>query len=301
MTSRTEALTPAAAADTDRTAQQIARNSRSSFTVSFAFLDKDRRRALTSVYAFCRVVDDAVDDPANPADPEGELACWENELARAEDGDPETDVGREVQRAMRRFGVQRRHLQNVIDGVRMDLDSPRFEDFAELESYCFKVASSVGLACLPIFGARGAEAERYALHLGQALQHTNILRDLRGDAREGRVYVPRALLEELEIDPEWLRGEADAGHYSLVGPMAALTGALAARAHAHFERANACLDADMRRKVLPAEIMGAVYREVLRRLERLGGAVCTTRRVRLPKLRKLMIALAVRRRIRRGR
>lgn len=301
MTIRSQAIETPGQLQVSRTPREIARTSRSSFTVSFAFLDRDRRRALTAIYAFCRVVDDAVDDADRVASAESELGMWEGELAAAESGDPQTGVGRELGVAMRRFGVQRRHLQSVVDGVRMDLDEVSFASFADLESYCFKVASSVGLACLPVFGARGAEAERYALHLGHALQLTNILRDLRGDALEGRTYVPTDLLEELGIDPAWLKGDADPEVYSLVGPMAALTGVLTARAKAHFERADAAIDPELRRKMLPAEIMAGVYKELLVRLEKLAGGVCLSRRVRLPNWRKLLIALAVRRRVRRER
>ena len=289
----------AAASHEQRTPVEIARRSRSSFLVSFGFTDPERRRGLVAVYAFCRVVDDAVDSPADVETRRSELALWEQELERACRGEAATEVGRALQQTMRRFGVERRHLRSVIDGVATDLDGPDFASMAELEAYCFKVASSVGLACLPVFGVGGADAERYALHLGQALQVTNILRDLRSDAEEGRVYMPRELLEELGVEPTWLRGGAADEVYSLHGPMAALTGVLSARAYAHFERAAACLDAEMQKKLLPAEVMGAVYRRLLVKLERLGGEVCRSPRVRVPGWRKMWIALSVRRRIRR--
>lgn len=266
--------------------------------MSFALAGSERRRGLVAVYAFCRVVDDAVDEPAPVSERVAKLEYWSQELERAAHGQPSSGIGRELQHAMRRFGIDKRHLRSVIDGVRSDLGGAAFETFADLEAYCFKVASSVGLACLPVFGARGPDAERYALHLGQALQLTNILRDLRGDALAGRIYVPRALLAELGIEPHWLRGEAEPEVYSLVGPMAALTGVLGARAFAHFGRAAECADAKMRRLLLPAEVMGAVYRDLLRRLERLGGEVCRARRVRVPRWRKVMITLATRARVR---
>jgi phytoene synthase len=285
-------------ADT-RSPDEIARRSGSSFLVSFGVLDTERRRGLTAIYAFCRVVDDVADGDAPLAARQQELDRWEAELERAAHGEARTPVGQEIHRAVRRFGVDLRHLRAVLAGVRQDLDDTVLVTTADLEAYCFKVASSVGLACLPVFGAHGERAERYALHLGQALQHTNILRDLRSDALDGRCYVPAELLDELGVERAWLRGDGPAEVYAPGGAMAGLTGVFAARAMAHFDRAEACLDGELRALLQAPEVMGAVYRDLLKRLERLGGEVCRqARRVRVPRWRKLLLAFAVRRRAR---
>jgi len=276
---------------------QIASRSGSSFLVSFGLLEPARREALTAVYAFCRVVDDAVDEAADVESGRSNLAYWADELERADQGTPESPVGRALQDSMKRYGVDRRHLQALIDGVALDLEGARFKTFEELERYCFGVASSVGLACLPVFGASGEAAERYAVDLGQALQHTNILRDLRGDAREGRVYVPLELLERHSADPDWLDGGGPVSAYAPGGAVDQVACAVAERARAHFARVDAlALDAADRRALLPAEVMGQVYRHLLGRLERLGGRVCRRRKQRVPSWRKLLIAMSARRR-----
>lgn len=277
---------------------RIARRSGSSFLVSFGLLEPERREALTAVYAFCRVVDDAVDDAPDVDAGREALAYWTAELDRADGGAPESPVGRALQDSMKRYGVERRHLESLIEGVTRDLGAARYATLEELESYCFCVASSVGLACLPVFGARGEVAERYAIDLGQALQHTNILRDLRPDALEGRVYVPGDLLEEHAAEPSWLEGAGPAEAYSQGGAIDRVVRAMAARARDHFERADrAELDVAQRRALVPAAVMGEVYRDLLTRLERHGGQVCRRRKVRVPSWRKLLIALAVRRRV----
>jgi phytoene synthase len=278
-----------------RSPQEIVRRSRSSFAAAFGALDRERRHGLIAIYAFCRVIDDAADQGGDLGARRNELDRWQHELELAEHGTPRTPVALELQRAFRRFGVEPRHLHNVLDGVRSDLDHVSFDTSAELESYCFKVASSVGLACMPLFGAKGERAERYARHLGQALQHTNILRDLRADAAAGRVYVPGELLQQLEVDSQWLSGRGPDLVYRHDGPMAALTGALSSRAAAHFECAGACLDPTLRRRLLAPEIMGAIYRDLLQRLERHGGELCRqAQRVRVPRWRKLWLAAATR-------
>jgi phytoene synthase len=278
--------------------REITRRSGSSFTVSFGFLSLERREALTAIYAFCRVVDDAVDDAPDPAAGRTALAFWNDELARAALGEARSAVGIAIGDAMRRFGVEQRHLQSVADGVAMDLDEVAYSTFDELRLYCFRVASSVGLACLPVFGATGEAAERYATDLGLALQHTNILRDQRSDAEQRRIYVPRELLDPHGVESAWLEGRGPAEVYRPGGPMATVAQAMAARARSHFDLAVAALgevEPGARRGLLPAEVMGAVYREVLVRLERLGGEICRRRRVRVPSWRKLWLALGVRR------
>lgn len=278
-----------------RPPEEIARRSGSSFLVSFGALDAEHRKALTAVYAFCRVVDDAADDAPDRASGERALAFWEDELQRARRGEATTPLGRGLGEAIARFGVDPRHLHDVVEGVRWDLQARPMATAADLERYCFLVAGSVGLSCLPLFGASGERAERYAIELGHALQLTNVLRDLRADFEIGRVYVPNELLARLGVEPAWLGGGGPDEVYRDGGPVAGVVAWLAGGAHEHFAASRALLDGELRRKLVPAEIMGAVYRDLLVRLERLGPAVCRRPRVRVPRWRKLWLAWRTRR------
>ena len=284
--------------------EEIARRSGSSFLVSFSALTGGRRAALTAVYAYCRVVDDAVDDCDSVEQGRAELGFWREDLARAQVGEARSAVCRALTAAMRDHGVERGHLDNVAEGCARDLDPCAIATQDDLESYCYLVASSVGLACLPLFGAQGPAAERFADHLGHALQLTNILRDQRHDAEIGRVYVPGDWLSELGVDPAWLTGRGPDAAYAPGGPMAALAARLVARARARFAAAETELDSDpvgeLRARLVPARIMGAVYRDLLDRLERAGGNICRSRRIRVPRWRKLLIARRIRRDARRS-
>lgn len=272
---------------------RIVRRSGSSFLVSFSALERERRRGLTAIYAFCRVIDDAADAGADPAQARADLEFWRAEAGR---GDPTTEVGRELAWAVRRFGVEARHLDAVLDGVTSDVGRVDIASSAELEQYCFRVACSVGLACLPVLGAAGEAAARYAIELGHALQLTNILRDLRSDARAGRIYVSRDLRARHGVEDAWLEGRGPPHVYARGGAVDALAADLVGLARARFAVAEACLDDALRARLVPAEIMSTVYRELLRRLEQLGGAICTERRVRVPLWRKLWLARRARKR-----
>jgi phytoene synthase len=177
-----------------------------------------------------------------------------------------------------------------------DLEGARYADLAALEVYCHRVASAVGLACLPVLGVEGELAERFAERLGRALQLTNILRDLRADAELGRVYVPCVWLQSCGVEVEWLRGSGPAAVYAEGGQVARLCARLAAVARERFAEAGAALlelPAAARRRLLPARIMGVVYRDLLRRLEARGGGLGGAR-VRVPRARKLWLAAATR-------
>ena len=271
---------------------EITRRSRSNFALSFAFLAKERRRALRAIYAYCRAVDDAADDPEDPATAREHLGFWRDELARVAAGDPRTETGRELRWAASEFDVEIGHLREILDGVAMDLDPVEFVDLAALDAYCHKVASAVGLACLPVFGAEGPKSEEYATTLGLALQLTNVLRDLRTDAVRGRVYLPRDALERHGVDPAWLRGEAEPERYAKDGPVHGLVSELAAIAAQRFARTDELLDPRARSQLVPAEIMKAVYRRLLARIERRRGRIDRQKRVRLGRARKLSIALS---------
>lgn len=276
---------------------EIAARSGSNFLIGFRCLSAQRRSGMTAIYAFCRVVDDAVDDAADARDGAERLAFWRAELEAAERGTPRTPVGRALQRAFADFGGDGAALRELMLGVAMDLDGTDYADQEQLEVYCHRVASAVGLACLPVLGASGPDAERYAVELGRALQFANILRDLGADARAGRVYVPRTWLRDSGVAVDWLRGEP-AGSGVAAAEMAArlakLRDLVAGAARTHFAAADAALrrlPPTVRRRLLPPRIMGVVYRDLLGRLER-SAVDLAGPRMRVPRLRKLWLVAA---------
>ena len=267
----------------------IARQSRSSFLAAFVFLAPERRRGLEAIYAFCRAVDDAADDARDAAQADAWLGFWEAELDAAVAGEPSTPTGRAIQEAIGCFGVDPEHLRAVIRGVRMDAEPVAFESLADLDEYCHLVASAVGLACLPVFGASGREADDYARKLGLALQLTNVLRDIAEDARLGRIYLPRDSLVRHGVDPAWLGGGGPAAAYAAGGPVEALVEDLAAQAAARFDAAAQALPRGQERALRPARAMAAVYARLLVLVRRRGGRIDQGGRLRVTRLRKILI------------
>lgn len=274
---------------------EVLARSGSNFATGFLCLDAERRAGMTAIYAFCRAADDAVDDAPDPATARAHLQFWRDELAAAAGRRAKTEVGLAVQVAMERFGVAAAPLEALLDGMAMDVEPRGCADEDELRTYCWRVASAVGLACLPVLGAVEPAAERFADALGKALQFTNILRDLRTDAEVGRIYVPRAWLAECGVEPGWLLGRGPEAAYRAGGPVAQLCARLAGLARIEFVHADAALRTlprRSRRALVPARIMGVVYRDLLQRLERRAGELILPR-VRVPKSRKLWLALLV--------
>jgi phytoene synthase len=264
---------------------------KTSFYYSFLVLPATQRRAIIAVWDFCRAVDDAVDE-AEPAGPAGVPASaraavefWREELARCYDAaTPQTPQGRQLQPFIAQFDLPREAFANVIDGVAMDLDTHRYQTFDDLLKYCHRVASAVGLICIKIFGCRDPRARDYALDLGVALQLTNIIRDVKADLEQGRVYLP---LDDLaaagcSID-DLARGVVSA-------PVRRLLAFECERAHQFYERAITSRPPQERRRLVAAEIMRAVYSETLRRIERRGYDVFSGR-ARVPRPRQALIAI----------
>jgi 15-cis-phytoene synthase len=260
---------------------------KTSFYYSFLVLPPEQRRAIIAVWDVCRAIDDAVDEhPVEGAETaHAAVVFWRAEVARCFGGEaPVTPQGRRVQPFISQFELPRQAFDDVIDGVAMDLDTMRYQTFAELFEYCRRVASAVGLICIRIFGCRSDGACEYALNLGVALQLTNVLRDVRDDAERGRLYLPLADLAECGCTEEELR----AGR--LTAPVRRLLEFECARAREFYRRAAAALPAEDRRKLVAAEIMRAVYFETLRKIERKGYDVFSAR-VRVPRPRQAAIAL----------
>jgi phytoene synthase len=272
-------------------AADITTQSRSNFFLAFRVMPKARRDAIYAVYAYCRLIDDIVDSDAPVESKEAALAAWEKELLTAFSNDrPRHPIAQALQDAHRRFGIRYEHALLVLKGCQMDLHKRRYATWAELSDYCFHVASAVGLLCIALFGCRHPEASTYAVHLGQALQLTNILRDVAEDAARDRIYVPKEALAEFGVsEQDVLEGKR--------GPhMLWLLRHLAGRARQEYALARTSLPPGDRRVLLPAEIMGSIYFAVLQEAERQGDAVLLSEvSCKLPKHRKLnrvMVAAA---------
>jgi phytoene synthase len=259
------------------------------FYYSFLVLPAEKRRAIVAVWDFCRAVDDAVDCP--PADlvgssPAEALRQWRSELAACYgEQKPLTEQGRNLKPFVARFALPRRPLEDLIEGVEMDTVTRRYQTFDDLYQYCIRVASAVGLLCIEIFGYRDPTTREYAVALGVALQLTNIIRDVPADLRAGRLYLPLEDLQRFGCTEDDLRG-------GLSDRVVALLEHECGRAREYYGKARAALPATDRRRLVPAEIMGAIYFAILRRIERRGYDVFSEV-VRVPRPRRAWIAATV--------
>lgn len=279
----------------DPSPELVARTSGSSFLPSFLALEPERREALTAVYAFCRVVDDAVDEAPDPVSARRALDGWRQELEAALAGHAQTAIGRAVAAAVARYRIDPAPLRELIDGVALDIEPTRLRTVADMERYCYLVAATVGLACLPVFGATSEGSRRYATELGHALQLVNILRDLRSDGARGQVRVAEELLAGHGVDPDWLRGQPPPAACADDGPLDRLSADLAERARERFARADAALPPQEFAALLAPRIMAAIYRALLNRIRRHRGRL-PARPVRVPRWQKLWLAWRERRR-----
>jgi phytoene synthase len=240
-------------------------------------------------------VDEAMPEGQSPLSPaararaEAELNGWRDELARSFDttgraGVPQTSQGRALRPLVTAFNLPRQPFEDLIDGVAMDLAHVRYETIEELLEYCRRVASAVGLICIEIFGCRDQSAREYAINLGLALQLTNIVRDVGVDLRRGRVYLPQEDLRRFNVSEDALQRGI------VTEPVRALLKFEIARARDYFDRAARALPRGDARRLVAAEIMGAIYQEILRRIEANGYDVFT-QVIRVPRPARLLIAL----------
>jgi phytoene synthase len=245
-----------------------------SFYYSFLVLPAEQRRAIVAVWDFCRAVDDTVDQPSRRAAlpssmreaPVADLLrMWRHEVACCfGEGTPQTAHGRHLLPFVSPFHLPRQAFEDLIDGVEMDLVPRRYATFDELREYCLRVASAVGLVCVEIFGYRNPIARDYAIDLGIALQLTNIIRDLRGDLAEGRLYLPMEDLDRFGCTEDDLRRGA------LTDPVRSLLRFQCTRARQFYQRAADLLPREDARRLVAAEIMGGIYFGILQRIERAG-------------------------------
>lgn len=267
--------------------QDKAARSGSSFYYAFLFLPPKKRAAITAFYAFCREVDDVVDDAIDLSVAGAKLAWWQKEVTAAFDGSPTHPVTQALMPLAQDFDIDRRHLDAVIQGCRIDLEQNRFLDFSALENYCHLVAGVVGEVACNIFGRETTDTIQYAHRLGLAMQLTNIIRDVGDDARRGRIYLPISELQQFEVKAHELLLRQSPWGYS--DRFMALMRFQAQRAHQLFDEAFALLPQVDRARQRPGLMMANIYRSLLREIEA-GGFQVLHQRTSLTPLRKLWIA-----------
>ncbi len=267
----------------DQYCQDKAVRSGSSFYYSFLFLPPQRRRAITALYAFCREVDDVVDECTDIGVARTKLAWWRQELARLYAGEPQHPVTRALAPAVRPFGIKHEYLAEIIDGMEMDLSQNRYPDFAALEQYCHRVAGVVGLLAASIFGYRDERTLAYAHTLGLAFQLTNIIRDVGEDSRKGRIYLPLSELQQFKVSA------ADILRARQTEDFARLMAFQIERAEGYYNAALEQLPLVDRKAQRPGLIMAAIYRALLREIADEGCKVLSQRTALTP-VHKLWIA-----------
>ena len=264
--------------------QQKAASSGSSFYYSFLFLPPERRRAITALYAFCREVDDIVDECQDPQLAATKLVWWRTEIDRLYDGKPEHPVTQALQAVLPQFNLPREQLLEIIDGMEMDLTQTRYLDFKALSLYCYRVASVVGLLAAEIFGYTDRKTQKYAHDLGMAFQLTNIIRDVGEDARRGRIYLPIEDLQRFDVKAAEILNARYSDNFRRLMEFQI------ERAEQYYTQAFSALPAVDRRTQRPGLVMAAIYRALLDEIRR-DGCQVLTQRTSLTPIRKLWLAV----------
>ncbi len=263
----------------------ITRQSASNLAQAFIVLPPEKRTAMAALYAFCREVDDVADEMSVTVELRRErLAAWRQDVHTAcTGGSPEFPVNRELQAVIQRYRLAFELFDEVIRGCEMDLEARFYADWKELELYCYRVASAVGLLSIEIFEYRNPASRQYAVALGKAFQLTNILRDVGEDAARGRIYLPQSELQRGGVKPEEILEAQHSDRF------AAVAREVAGRAREFYRDARQLLPVEDRRSMIAAELMGAVYWRLLTLLERRGFQVLGTQRTRVKKSVKLYL------------
>ena len=265
-----------------KSAAAITKASKSNLALAFVALPPARREDITTFYAFCRLVDDIADDPALPVDEKRRrIGLWRESLADGFAGEP--PLAECIRGIIRKYMIQPDYFREILDGVEMDLEPRRYQTFEELQTYCYRVASAVGLVSIEIFGYTNEDCKKYAVELGMALQLTNILRDIREDwDNGGRIYLPMEDLAHFQYPPEAIAARVHDDNFLR------LMNFEADRATTFYKKAAAILPAEDRRSMTPARIMAEVYGRILRKMRGEGFRVYD-KRYRLGGLSKAAI------------
>lgn len=276
--------------------EQITQRSASNLALAFIVLPRPKRAAMSALYAFCREVDDVADEDSRPIDERRRrLSDWREDVRVAcNGGSPRFPVNRELQPVISEFRLPFQLFHELIQGVEMDLTQTRYPDEPALETYCYHVASVVGLLSIEVFGYTDPGCREYAVHLGKALQLTNILRDVGNDAVRGRIYIPEDQLRRFGVTADEILNHQPSERFQ------ALARWLASRARDYFGRARATLPASDRRNMVAAELMGSVYWRLLRVLEKETFPVLSAVPVRLSKATKISVILRAWMRVKTG-
>jgi len=267
----------------DQYCQDKAAASGSSFYYSFLFLPKEKRRAITALYAFCREVDDVVDECSDEQVARTTLQWWRTQVAEIYSGRPQHPVAQALVPIVAQFNMAQEHLLEIIDGMEMDLDQPRYADFKSLQLYCYRVASVVGLLSVEIFGYKDRQTLKYAHDLGIAFQLTNIIRDVGEDARRNRIYLPMDEMQQFNVTAADIQNANETENFQK------LMAFQIERAQRFYDQALAQLPATDRKNQRTGLIMAAIYRATLDEVIHSGCHVLKER-VSLTPLRKLWLA-----------
>jgi 15-cis-phytoene synthase len=266
--------------------RKLARATASNFYYSFLLLPRAQRRAIKDVYEFCRLLDDVVDEDQTGRNPYAELEHWREEVESIYRGVPSTEFGEQLLVSVEEFDLPKQPFFDLIDGMEMDLKWHSYQTFSDLREYCYRAASAVGLICIEIFGYESARTREYAVNLGLALQLTNILRDLKEDTARGRIYIPIEDMERFGYSERELRENL----YN--APFIELMKYEHSRAKSYFAKAAGSLPEQDRASMFAAEIMGAIYKELLEQMPEVQFNVFRNR-VTVSKSRRLQIALSI--------
>jgi len=264
--------------------QQKAAASGSSFYYSFMFLPKQKREAIIALYAFCREVDDVVDECTELKVAQVKLAWWKEEIQNLYKGNPIHPVTKALQPFIHEFRLSEEHFLEIIDGMEMDLNFNRYEDFKQLQLYCYRVASVVGILSAQIFGFSNRKTLKFAHDLGLAFQLTNIIRDVGEDARRNRIYIPLDELARFGVTEEDILRSRESG------AVKQLLEFQIERAESHYDRALNELPEEDRVNQRVGLIMAAIYRTLLREIKTDGAEKVLNFRTSLGTLRKLSLA-----------
>ncbi len=265
--------------------KQKAAQSGSSFTVSFIFLPKIQREAMTVLYAFCREVDDVVDECTDYSVAQTKLNWWKSEIANLYADTPQHPVTRALQPVVAQFNLAQEHFLEIIDGMEMDLKFNRYEDFKQLQLYCYRVASVVGLLSAQIFGFKNRKTLKYAHDLGMAFQLTNIIRDVGEDARRGRIYLPLDELRKAKVsEDDILQSRESAEVKELIDYQIE-------RAETYYDKALRELPLEDAKQQRTGLIMASIYRTLLREIKRDSAEKVLSSKITLPPLRKFLLAM----------